>query len=194
MKKLAAPALAVVFLLSLNACSLMNSRPSSPQVAPGSASRPVLSATEAARFMPARYFAQRGSLSAPVTDPWAPAAIDLAGVKPDFTVGKGGTHATVQQAVNAAIAGGKRTRQYIRILPGIHTGAVYVPIDAPPFTLFGTGKPEEVDIQLTLDARTPPRAYIAAVSPAGQFKAGEPAWEMYKVCAEQNPDKPMDTP
>ncbi|NSL56936.1 putative acyl-CoA thioester hydrolase [Uliginosibacterium aquaticum] len=194
MKNPAGPVLAFLLGLSLSGCSLLASQPVSPQVAPGSASRPVLNAEEAGRFTRERYFAHKGRLSAPEHDPWQPQPIDLAGVKADFVVGAGGSHATVQQAVNAAISSGKRSRQYIRILPGTYTGAVYVPIDAGPLTLYGSGKPEEVNIELTLDARTPPSAYIAALNPAGQFKAGDPAWAMYQVCAGQAADKPMDTP
>lgn len=183
-----------MLVLALSGCSSMNLTPESPQVAPGTSSRPVLSAAEAARFTPAHYFAHRGALSAPVADPWSPRPIDAAALRPDFVVGKGGTHATLQQAVNAAIRSGKRTRQVIRIEPGIYTGAVYVPIDAPPLTLYGAGKPEDVKIQLTLDARTKPAVYIAAVNPSGQFKAGDPAWTMYDTCATLPADKVIDTP
>lgn len=173
---------------------MTSQKPDSPQLAPGTTSRPVLSANEAARFTPARYFAQRGSLSAPLSDPWKPEPLSFEGVKPDFTVGPGAQFATVQQAVNAAITSGKRTRQFIRIAPGTYDGAVYIPIDAPLLTLYGAGKPDEVKIQLALDARIRPEAYSAAVNPRGQFKAGDPAWTMYDTCATLPADKVIDTP
>lgn len=194
MKILAASTAASFLLLALNGCSVMSTQPASPQIAPGVSSRPVLSASEASRFTPAQYFAQSGSVSAPVNDPWQPAAIDLAAVKPDFVVGAGAAYATIQQAVNAAIASGKRTRQFIQILPGTYTGAVYVPIDAAPLTLYGSGKADEVNIQLTLDARVLPKVYVAAVNPSGQFKAGDPGWTMYNTCATLPADKVIDTP
>ncbi|MDP5238779.1 putative acyl-CoA thioester hydrolase [Uliginosibacterium sp. 31-16] len=194
MKKTAVPVAMFLLGLSLSGCSLVASQPLSPQASPGTASRPVLSTGEAGHFTQERYFAHKGKLSAPEQDLWQPQPIGIAAVKADYTVGTGGAYATVQQAVNAAITSGKRSRQYIRIEPGTYTGAVYVPIDAGPLTLYGSGRPEDVNIELTLDARTPPSAYIAAVNPAGQFKAGDPAWNMYKVCAGQTADKPMDTP
>lgn len=195
MKSLVVTTAVSALVLALNGCSLMSARLNSLQVAPGTASRPVLTAREAATFTPERYFAQRGSLSAPVNDPWKPETIDLAKVQADYVVGRDGAFATVQQAVNAAIASGRQTRQFIKILPGTYTGAVYVPIDAAPLTLYGGGaQPQDVQIRLTLDARVLPAAYVAAVNPAGQFKAGDPAWTMYNTCATLPADKVIDTP
>ncbi|MEN3110545.1 putative acyl-CoA thioester hydrolase [Uliginosibacterium paludis] len=194
MKPLALLTAASLLVLALSGCSMTRQKPDSPQMAPGTVSRPVLSAAEAARFTPETYFAHRGSLSAPVRDPWNPKPLRLDGVKPDFTVGSGAQFASVQQAVNAAIASGKTTRQYIHVAPGTYNGAVYVPIDAPPITLYGSGQAEAVKIQLTLDARTKPAVYVAAVNPAGQFKAGDPAWTMYNTCATLPADKVIDTP
>lgn len=193
MTKLTLACTAALLVLALDGCSMTSSRPASPQVAPGTVSRPVLSAAEAAAFTPERWFAQRGSLSAPIDDPWRPEAIAVDALKPDFTVGAGG-FASVQEAVNAAIASGKRSRQTIRILPGSYTGAVYVPIDAPPLTLYGSGKANEVTLQLALDARWLPAAYVARVNPDGRFKAGDPAWTMYDTCARLPADKVIDTP
>jgi pectinesterase len=182
-------------VLALNGCSLMSAKPSSPQIAPGTASRPVLTAAEAAGYTLERYFAQSGSVSAPVNDPWQPVAIDLAKLTPDFVVGRDAPFATVQQAVNAAVSSGRQTRQFIKILPGTYTGAVYVPIGAAPLTLYGAGaQAQDVQLQLTLDARVLPAAYVATVNPAGQFKAGDPAWTMYNTCATLPADKVIDTP
>lgn len=195
MKSFAAVTTASVLMLALSGCNLMSAKPSSPQIAPGTADRPVLSAAEAAGFTIERYFAHKGAVTAPVADPWKPGAIDVSVLKADFVVGVGGTHATVQQAVNAAVSNGKTTRQYIRILPGTYTGAVYVPITAAPLTLYGSGvRPDDVNLELRLDARVLPRVYSDSVNPSGQFKEGDPAWVMYNTCATLPADKVIDTP
>lgn len=192
MKTLAASAMLV---MTLDGCSLMNERPNSPQMAPGTSSRPVLNAQEAAGFMPEQYFLYKGTLSAPVADPWHPEPIDLASVKADYVVGAGRAYQTVQQAVNAAIRSGRHTRQYIRIESGEYTGAVYVPADAGPLTLYGAGhKPGDVRLQLALDARVHPAEYAAIVNPGGQFREGDPAWQMFHLCASQPANKVIDTP
>nr|VUD30258.1 pectinesterase [Raoultella sp. NCTC 9187] len=98
----------------------------STQAAPGTASRPVLSADEAKNFLPASYFQ---SLN-PNAAAWTPAAI-AAPAQPDFVVGPAGTqgvtHTTIQAAVDAAIARHSDRRQFIAIMPGEYTGTVYVP-------------------------------------------------------------------
>lgn len=184
-----------LLMASLGACSSMGGHMASSQQAPGTPSRPVLSAQEAAGLTQVRYFAHSGKVSAPLADPWTPAPIEVSHVQPDFVVGAGAPYATVQQAVNAAIKGGKTTRQYIQLLPGSYVGAVYVPIDAPPLTIYGAGsKPEAVTVQLALDARVLPASYVKTVNPAGQFQPGDPAWTMYALCANLPADKVIDTP
>ncbi|MDP5238757.1 putative acyl-CoA thioester hydrolase [Uliginosibacterium sp. 31-16] len=194
MKSFAATTAASFLMLALTGCSLMSQKPVSPQIAPGTVSRPVLSAAEAAAFTPAHYFARRGALSAPIAEPWAPQPIDTA-APADFVVGKGGTHATVQQAVNAAIRSGKKERQFIKVLPGTYTGAVYVPIDAPAISIIGGGrKPADVNLELKLDALVLPAEYVQTVNPSGQFKEGDPAWAMFRSCADLPAAKKIDTP
>lgn len=181
-------------MLALSGCSLMSQNHLSPQIAPGTPARPILSAAEASQFTMAYYFANNGLLAAPTPDPWQPISIDLYST-PDFVVGKDGSHVSVQQAVNAAIRSGKTSRQFIKILPGTYTGAVYVPINAPPITLIGAGsRPADVKLELTLDAIVLPAVYAQIVNPAGQFKPGDPAWEMYKACADLPGGKKIDTP
>lgn len=77
-------ALALAFGVTLSACS--STPPDqipSDQTAPGTASRPILSANEAKNFVAARYFA---SLT-PNTAPWSPSPITLP-AQPDFVVGR----------------------------------------------------------------------------------------------------------
>jgi pectinesterase len=51
----------------------------------------------------------------------------------------GGTHSTVQAAVDAAMADGGSGRVYIAVSPGTYLETVCVPAGAPPLTLYGTG-------------------------------------------------------
>ena len=97
-------ALALAFGVTLSACSSTppDQRPSE-QVAPGTASRPILSAAEAKNFTRAHYF----SAMDPNAAPWTPSSINLP-KQPDFVVGPAGaegvTHTSIQAAVDAAIA------------------------------------------------------------------------------------------
>ena len=80
-------ALALAFGVTLSACSSTpaDQQPST-QTAPGTASRPVLTADEAKNFLPASYFQ---SLD-PNAAAWSPSAISLP-AQPDFVVGPAGT-------------------------------------------------------------------------------------------------------
>lgn len=159
---------------------------------PNTAQRPQLSAAEAAAFVAAAYFAEGGLHAAP-DGPWRPAAI--ADSRADFVVGPGGSHASVQAAVNAAIRSGRVERQYIHILPGVYRGAVYIPAFAPPLSLVGCGcHGSDVRIELCLDSRMTVAEYIQRVNPAAEFQPGDPAWHMYQACAGRPDDKSIDTP
>ncbi|HEX6274780.1 MAG TPA: pectinesterase family protein, partial [Polyangiaceae bacterium] len=58
---------------------------------------------------------------------------------PNFTVAaSGGTHATVQAAVTAAVTMGGTNRLFIRVMPGTYREVVCVPNTAPPITLYST--------------------------------------------------------
>lgn len=129
-------ALALAFGVTLSACSSTppDQQPSE-QVAPGTASRPILSAAEAKNFTRAHYF----SAMDPNAAPWTPSSINLP-KQPDFVVGPAGaegvTHTSIQAAVDAAITKHSASRQYIAILPGEYEGTVYVPaaLEALRFT------------------------------------------------------------
>jgi pectinesterase len=80
-------ALALAIGVTLSACS--STPPDqlpSEQAAPGTASRPVLSAEEAKNFQQARYFTAMD----PNAAPWSPYAIRLP-AQPNFVVGPAGT-------------------------------------------------------------------------------------------------------
>jgi pectinesterase len=159
------------------------------QVYPGTTTRPILSAAEAAPLNQRAYLAESGSTTAPVAAPWTPAPIRTTWIHPDFVVGQPSrnhpaAYQTVQAAVNAAIQHGGTGRIYIKLLPGTYTGTVYVPAASPPLTLYGAGSaPGDVSLELTLDAVSSPAGYSAIVNPAGQYADGDPAWAMYTSCA-----------
>ncbi len=172
--------------------ALTSSEAAAPPLPASPTCRPQLSACEASHFTAERYLAQGGLPDAP-DGPWSPRALTLEHA--DFTVGQGGSHASVQAAVNAAIRSGRRERQYIRILPGCYRGVVYIPADAPPLTLFGAGATAaEVRLELTLDSRMSVADYIAAVNPAGEFQPGDPSWYMYEACSGLPAGQLIDTP
>lgn len=160
----------------------------SGQTAPGTATRPILSTAEAARFTPAGYFGWSGLYSAPTPDPWRPDGIRVAGVRADFVVGSrvgmhGVTHTGVQAAVNAAFAVGGSARRYIKVLPGTYTGTVFIPAGTPPLTLYGAGRTADVRLEFSVDATISPAAWAQRVNPAGQYVDGDPAWPMFNSCA-----------
>ncbi|MGN9910281.1 putative acyl-CoA thioester hydrolase [Phytohabitans sp. LJ34] len=154
------------------------------QIAPGTSARPILSPAEAAPYTPGNYLGWSGPYTAPVRDPWLPGPI-LATGRPDFVVGApAGSHPTVQAAVNAAFAAGGTGRRYIKVLPGTYTGTVFIPAGTPPLTLYGAGRrPDDVRLEFTVDATVTPAQWAARVNPSGQYREGDPAWDMYQSCA-----------
>ncbi|MBS4429737.1 putative acyl-CoA thioester hydrolase [Pectobacterium punjabense] len=158
---------------------------------PGTSFRPVLSAQEADRFTLPHYFTRRGHDEHSDTDVWQPTPIEVNPATP-WVVGPqvgvdGATHRTVQQAINTALRM-QQDRPYIdiKLLPGTYTGAVYIPADAPPLTLFGTGEqPNDVVIQLALDSMFSPATYRETVNSQGEYQPGDPAWYMYDLCASK---------
>jgi pectinesterase len=176
------------------AASVLTAFAASGQVAPGTVTRPVLTAAEAQRFSPAAYFASSGRYDSPTPDRWRPSGIKLHGVTPDFVVSAtpgaaganataAGTYDTVQKAVNAAITAGGDARRYIEVRPGTYTGTVFVPAGGPPLTIYGRGRVEDVRLQLTVDATITPAQWAQVVNPSGQYVEGDPAWPMYASCA-----------
>ena len=176
-------ALALAFGVTLSACSSTpaDQQPST-QTAPGTASRPVLTADEAKNFLPASYFQ---SLD-PNAAAWSPSAISLP-AQPDFVVGPAGTqgvtHTTIQAAVDAAIPRHSNRRQFIAIMPGEYAGTVYVPAAPGALTLYGTGeKPIDVKISAAIDSEMDPVSWRHQVNPGGKYMPGKPAWYMYDSC------------
>jgi len=160
-------ALALAFGVTLSACS--STPPDqlpSEQAAPGTASRPILSADEAKNFQQARYFT----------------AMD-----PNAAGTQGVTHTTIQAAVDAAIAKHSSSRQYIAILPGEYEGTVYVPAAPGSVTLYGTGeKPIDVKIGLAIDSEMDTTTWRRLVNPGGKYMPGKPAWYMFDRCQSKH--------
>jgi pectinesterase len=107
----------------------------------GSGTRPELVAGEEDAYTVLSYLAQAGDLVAGLSrDDWNPTAGagDTASFEPDFVVAaSGGTHTSVQAAIDAAEAmGGDRV--YIEVLSGTYREVVCVPSGAPPITLYST--------------------------------------------------------
>jgi pectinesterase len=153
----------------------------SVQTAPGTPTRPILSAAEAAPFTPENYWRWSGLYAAPTVDPWRPRPIAKA--RPDYVVGGRRGLPTVQDAVDAAYRDGGTIRRYIAILPGTYTGTVFIPAGSPPVTLYGVGDPADVRLEFTVDATITPAAWAALVNPDGRYAEGDPAWPMFQSCA-----------
>jgi len=176
-------ALALAIGVTLSACSSTPAdQQPSEQAAPGTASRPVLSADEAKNFQQARYFTAMD----PNAAPWSPYAITLP-AQPNFVVGPAGaqgvTHTSIQAAVDAAIAKHSSSRQYIAIMPGEYEGTVYVPAAPGSVTLYGLGeKPLDVKIGLPIDSEMDTATWRHLVNRGGKYMPGKPAWYMFDRC------------
>jgi pectinesterase len=119
----------------------------------GTPSRPQLTNEQAAESTILKYLARAGTLPALTTDDWDPTAGvgDVATFTPRFTVAPGGgTHTTVQAAVDAAVSAGGTSRIYIAISAGTYREMVCVPSLAPPITLYGTS-PDPADTIIVND-------------------------------------------
>lgn len=176
-------ALALAFGVTLSACS--STPPDqlpSEQAAPGTASRPILSAGEAKNFTAAHYYTAMD----PNAAPWTPSSINVP-AQPNFVVGPAGTqgvtHTSIQAAVDAAITKHSASRQYIAILPGEYEGTVYVPAAPGSITIYGTGdKAIDVKIGLAIDSEIDRNTWRHLVNPAGKYMPGKPAWYMFDSC------------
>lgn len=119
-------ALALAFGVTLSACSSTpaDQQPST-QTAPGTASRPVLTADEAKNFTGELFPVSRSERC----------CVDAVRHQPSGAAGfcrwacgyPGVTHTTIQAAVDAAITRHSNRRQFIAIMPGEYAGTVYVP-------------------------------------------------------------------
>ncbi len=183
MSRISRLAMALAFGVTLSACSSTppDQRPSE-QAAPGTASRPILSADEAKNFSQAHYFSSMDANAAP----WSPSAIRLP-EKPNFIVGPAGTpgvtHTSIQAAVDAAITRHSASRQYIAIMPGEYEGTVYVPAAPGSITIYGTGeKASDVKIGQAIDSEIDSTTWRHLVNPAGKYMPGKPAWYMFDNC------------
>ncbi len=175
--------LALAFGVTLTACS--STPPDqlpSQQTAPGTASRPILTAGEAKNFVAANYFADL----TPNAAAWKPYAIRLP-AQANFVVGPAGTpgvtHNTIQAAVDAAINKHSSDRQFIAVMPGDYEGTVYVPAASGSVTIYGTGeKPLDVKIGLAIDSEMDSTTWRKLVNPSGKYMPGKPAWYMFDKC------------
>jgi len=109
----------------------------------GSATRPKLSSSDADFYELLDYLAQAGDLNQTlIADGWNPTdgAGDISTFAPQFEVAQsGGSHSSVQAAIDAADAVGGSERVFIAVAPGNYRELVCVPSSAPPITLYGTG-------------------------------------------------------
>jgi polygalacturonase len=131
--------------------------------------RPQLTAGQARAYDYREVLKYVGPVGNERIEPWDPLADPLATGAPlhaDYTVdarapADGATRfATVQAAVDRAVAAGGTRRIVIRIAPGTYQELVYVPPGAPPITLDGAGAdPQAVRISAALDASTTGAAY-----------------------------------
>jgi pectinesterase len=107
----------------------------------GTATRPQLAASAAPDYTILKYFEKGGSLLTGVTaDNWNPTAGvgDVATFTPTYTVAaSGGTHTSVQAALDAAVAAGGTNRVYIKVNSGTYRETVCIKSNTPPITLYG---------------------------------------------------------
>ena len=132
--------------------------------APAGTPRPLLPESRAAEFSIQKYLEKAGPVTAPVADGWdpTPGLGDVASFTPTYTVAAtGGTHTTVQAAVDAARGDGGSGRAYIRVSPGTYREVVCVPLGAPPITLYGSGT-QPSDTVIVFDN------YSGKMKPVGQ--------------------------
>ncbi len=124
--------------------------------------RPLLTPAQAAAHTRSEVLRHTGRAGADRADPWQPRQIDPAELVPDYIVRPAGPCATVQDAVNRAMAERKTGRVVIGVAPGVYKGLVYVPRTAFALTLAGLG-PQPSDVVLTeaIDAEMPGAEYAA---------------------------------
>ncbi len=131
----------------------------------GTATRPLLTSTEAAGFTVLKYLSQAGSVTSPTVDNWNPTA-GLGSVTSwtaKYTVAaSGGTHTTVQAAINAATGS---SRVYIKVMPGTYREVVCVPSTAPPITLYSTSSDASQTVIVYNNYAGKPKAETAPANP-----------------------------
>jgi pectinesterase len=126
---------------SSSSTSSSSSSASSSSSSSSAITRPQLTDTEAANATILKTLAAAGSADSPTTDNWDPVTNgigDVSSFTATFTVAaSGGTHTTVQAAIDAAVAAGGTSRVYIRMMPGTYREQVCIK-GAPPITLYST--------------------------------------------------------
>jgi pectinesterase len=158
-----------------------------PQVE-GSASRPQLSSAAAGDFSVLKYLEKTGSVSAPTLDAWDPTAgVDVSGLVPKYRVAmSGGTHTTVQAAVDAAVKDGGTARIAIEVAAGTYHEVVCVPSGAPPITLYGQSADASAAVIVfnnyngkTKGAQTPANPCNPALGSTTYGTSGSPTFAAY---------------
>ena len=143
----------------------------------GTATRPQLAASAAPDYTILKYLEKGGSLvSGLTTDNWDPTAGvgDVATFTATYTVAaSGGTHTTVQAALDAAVAAGGTTRVYIKVNPGTYRETICIKA-GPPITLYGTTA--DASQTVIVNNANAGKTYVDA--------ATQPAWN---PCAATNP-------
>jgi pectinesterase len=158
--------------------------------AEGSATRPQLPSAQSAAFTVLRYFEKAGPVSAPQADGWDPTeGVDLTGLVPKYRVApSGGTHATVQAALDAAVQDGGTTRIGIEVGAGTYREVVCVPSSAPPITLFGASSDASAAVIVfdnfsgkTKDAQAPANPCSPALGSTTYGTSGSPTFAAYSA-------------
>ena len=143
----------------------------SPVLLSQAATVPLLSLPTATR--PQLSGSEQGSYTiATFLNGWVPEVITTPS-RGDYVVGSGGSYATVQAAVNAAIEAGGTTRKYIEIQAGTYTGLVVVPAGVP-LTIYGDSESGVVLELNAHDVMTGPE-FLAAVGHSEDFSSSAPA-------------------
>lgn len=155
----------------------------------GTATRPQLVASAAADYTVLAYLKQAGPVSAPVSDGWDPTAGigDVAALTPQFRVAaSGGTHTTVQAAIDAAVAAGGTDRISIEVAPGTYREVVCVPNAAPPITLYGKSSDASATVIVfdnyngkVKEAQTPANPCNPSIGATTYGTSGSPTFAAY---------------
>jgi pectinesterase len=105
----------------------------------GSPTRPQLPASAAGDFTVLAYLDRAGAAAAPASDGWDPTAGvgDVSAFEAKYRVASsGGSHTSVQAAIDRAVQDGGAERIFIEVVAGTYREVVCVPSAAPPITLF----------------------------------------------------------
>jgi pectinesterase len=141
----------------------------------GTPTRPQLTNEQAAAYTILKYLERAGEVAALVTDNWNPTAGvgDVSTFTPQYTVAaSGGTHTTVQSAVDAAISAGGTSRVYIAVAAGNYREMVCVPSTAPPITLYGTNPDPAATIIVSDNYSGKPKANGESANPCNANLTG----------------------